>query len=166
MPNSNELQKINLTLNSGIKDTIFISKEQSKEFVEVCKKNGLFVAYSGEEVYIINPNSIAISKLQNTFSDQREILQVIDVVEPEKVEVEDNIEKAYEKALTWYKVECACGSTYEAKMPENRTKTGCKDCNSMVFADKKDGKIDLDSGLGYIMTNKRFVDMSYTKKYT
>jgi hypothetical protein len=157
-----ELQKINLTLNSGMKDSIFLTIEQSKEFVEVCKKNGLFVTYSGEEVYIINPNSIAISKLQNTFSDQQELVQIIDVAESDKEE--DSLSKAYEKALGWFRIECKCGSTYEVKLPEERTKAGCRVCNEMVLADKIDGKIKLDNGEGYLMTNKKYVDRSYIER--
>lgn len=156
MKQSNNLKKLNLTLNSGVKDSIFISKEQIKKFVEMCEKNGLFVAYSGEEIYIINPNSIAIGKLQNIFSDQREEIQVIN-----QSRNEDSLSKAYEKVLVWYRIECKCGSMYEVQLPENRTKAGCRVCNEIVHADKKGGKQDLENGKGYIMTNKKFVDRSY-----
>ncbi|MEC0089902.1 hypothetical protein [Paenibacillus macquariensis] len=155
------------TLNSGVKGTVPLSGEQIKEWIEAYSNNKKYVTVIGMEWFGLNSDLVADFKVHNNSSEQREyIAPTQPIVESGKVEEESNqLAVAYrqqseERLLI--QVDCKCGASYEEGLSKYRTKSSCKECNSLVFMDRKVGIVDTVKGKAWYMTNKYYVEREAT----
>ncbi|OAB45982.1 hypothetical protein [Paenibacillus glacialis] len=148
------------TLNSGVKGTVPLSDKQIEEWIESYKSNTIFITVVGKEWFGLNSDLVADFKVHNSFSDHREY-----IVPAQSIEESNQLEVAYNQhsqQKTMIRVECKCGASYIESLAKYRTKSSCKECNSMVFLDKKVGLIDVGKDKGYYMTNKYYVEKEVT----
>lgn len=91
----------------------------------------------GETVFGLNPELVADFKVHNEYSEQREHISIIQPVMERKAVELDPLVEAYSQYKTLIQVECKCGASYIEESPHKRTKWSCKECNNIVFLDRK-----------------------------
>jgi hypothetical protein len=146
------------TLNSGIKGTVDLSSKQVQEWIKAYRIGSKFVTVVGKQYFGLNPELVADFKVHNEYSEQREHISMIQpVVERKTIDV-DQLADAYSQHKTLIQVECKCGASYIEESPHKRTKWSCKECNNIVFLDRKKGMVGTEKGKAWYMTNTYYVE--------
>lgn len=53
---------------------------------------------------------------------------------------------------------CKCGETYNEEIYQFRTKSSCSQCHSMVFLDRKIGRVETEKGNAWYLTNRDYAE--------
>ncbi|KAF6564084.1 hypothetical protein G9G63_12195 [Paenibacillus sp. EKM202P] len=146
------------TLNSGIKGTVDLTSKQVQEWIKAYRIGSKFVTVVGKQYFGLNPELVADFKVHNEYSEQREHISMIQPIMEHKAVDLDPLVEAYSQYKTLIQVECKCGASYIEESPHKRTKWSCKECNNIVFLDRKKGMVDTNIGKAWYMTNKYYVE--------
>ncbi|ALS09890.1 hypothetical protein ABE82_26080 (plasmid) [Paenibacillus peoriae] len=143
------------TMNSGIKGSVVFTSKQISEWIESYRVGSRYVTTVNRDYFGLNPELVADFKIHNYFSEQRIQLETIPLENPKN---DLQADSTYSKAETIMQIECKCGESYIIRSAYKKLKWSCKNCNSIVFLDRKKGLVDTEEGKAWYMTNRYFVD--------
>ncbi|TKJ87189.1 hypothetical protein PaeCFBP13512_18375 [Paenibacillus sp. CFBP13512] len=144
-------------LNSGIKKDVYLTKEQLVEWMQCYKTNTRFVVQIDKDVHGISPHLVATFEIKSTYLEKSELQLLLN---SETEEMEEMIEP--EKCVFY--ITCSCGANYYRYHEIDRRHLMCLVCRQkQIFADYSVGVVEGAQGIGYSMTNLKFVDRNLTR---
>ncbi|SLK16215.1 MULTISPECIES: hypothetical protein [unclassified Paenibacillus] len=171
MKKDNGLNIMVYTLNSGVKGTVELSKEQSEEWIKCYNNETRFITSVGKDIFGLNASLVADFKLEQ--NEQQIELYTPNSSQTEENSTETELDHETRNILetdnslpiprVTFKITCKCSATYHAPYRKTTTFSKCKYCGERVFVDYSAGIIDTHFGKGLFMTNKKFVNREFPR---